>query len=50
MWYDSDMYESIHAVKGEILTTDMQRNGRPETHISLGALTYSKVTSLYFKT
>ena len=48
--YDSDMYESIHAEKCGILTTDMERKGRLETHIRMGALKYSKVTSLYFKT
>jgi len=49
LWYDSDMYESIHAEKCGILTTDMERKGRLETHIRMGALKYSKVTSLYFK-
>jgi len=43
------MYESIHAEKCGILTTDMERKGRLETHIRMGALKYSKVTSLYFK-
>jgi len=39
-------HESIHAVRYGVLTEDMQIEGRLETHIGLGALTYSKITIL----
>jgi hypothetical protein len=40
------MRESIHAVKSEVLTDDMQTKTKAklETHVSLSALTYSKTT------
>jgi len=50
LWVDSDMCESIHAVKNGVLTEDMQTKEKLETHISLGALTYSKTNNLQIKT